>query len=164
MYHFMSGYTASLAGTEANAGKDPVPTFSTCFGAPFLPLPPQVYAKMLAEKMKKHGVHCYLLNTGWVGQPFGQGPRILLWCNRHNVAQILDGTLDNAEFWVDPIFGFEVPRSLPDMTANMLNPRLAAKDGVEYDVRAKDLAGKFVKNFEQLKGVSPDILAAGPRV
>ena len=164
MYHFMSGYTAALAGTESNMGKDPTPTFSTCFGAPFLPLPPQTYAKMLAEKMEKYGVPCYLLNTGWVGNAFGQGPRIPLAHNRLNVAQIRDGTLDKAEFRTDPIFGFEIPKSLPDIPADALDPRSAAKDKEDYDRRAKDLAGKFVKNFEQFKDVPADILAAGPRV
>jgi phosphoenolpyruvate carboxykinase (ATP) len=164
MYHFMSGYTAALAGTESNMGKDPTPTFSTCFGAPFLPLPPQIYAQMLAEKMKKHAVHCYLLNTGWVGNAFGQGPRIPLVFNRHNVGHIRDGILDQAEYRVDPIFGFEVPKSLPDLTADVLDPRSAATDKADYDRRAKDLAAKFAKNFEQFKGVSQEIIAAGPRV
>jgi phosphoenolpyruvate carboxykinase (ATP) len=164
MYHFMAGYTAALAGTEANLGKDPTPTFSTCFGAPFLPLTPQTYAEMLAKKMKNHKVHCYLLNTGWVGNPFGQGPRIPLWHNRHNVAHTLDGTLDRAEFWVDPVFGFEVPKALPEMPREVLDPRLSAKDANDYERRARDLAQKFARNFEQFKGVSGEILAAGPRV
>lgn len=164
MYHFMAGYTAALAGTESNMGKDPTPTFSTCFGAPFLPLPPQVYAEMLAAKMKKHNVHCYLLNTGWVGEPFGAGARIPLWINRHNVAQILDGTLDHAEFVVDSTFGFEVPRHLPEVPPEFLAPRYGAKNAADYDRRAKDLAVKFAKNFEQYSGASAEIRAAGPRV
>jgi phosphoenolpyruvate carboxykinase (ATP) len=164
MYHFMAGYTAALAGTEASMGKDPTPTFSTCFGAPFLPLPPQTYAQMLAKKMKKHQVHCYLLNTGWVGNAFGQGPRIPLVYNRHNVTHILDGALDRAEYRVDPTFGFDVPKMLPDVPREVLDPRAAAKDAVDYDRRAKDLAAKFVKNFEQFRGVSAEIVAAGPRV
>ena len=163
MYHFMSGYTAKVAGTEAGASKDPAPTFSTCFGAPFLPLPPETYAKMLAEKMKKHGTHCYLLNTGWVGLPFGKGPRIPLPYNRHNVTHILDGSLEKAQFTIDPVFGFEVPKALPGMPSEVLNPRESAKDKADYEKRAKDLASKFVKNFEQFKGVSADILAAAPR-
>ena len=164
MYHFMAGYTAALAGTEANLGKDPTPTFSTCFGAPFLPLPPQVYAEMLAEKMRKHEVPCYLLNTGWVGDAFGQGPRIPLWINRHSVTHVLNGTFERAEFRVNPIFGFEVPKALPEIPAEILNPRTAAKDKGDYDKRAKELAGKFVKNFEQFKGASVEIVAAGPKV
>jgi phosphoenolpyruvate carboxykinase (ATP) len=145
-------------------GKDPTPTFSTCFGAPFLPLPPQTYAQMLAEKMKKHKVHCYLLNTGWVGNAFGQGPRIPLSYNRHNVTHIRDGILDHAQYRIDPIFGFEVPKSLPDVPPEVLDPRTAAKEKDDYDRRAKDLAAKFVKNFEQFKGVSAEILAAGPNI
>jgi phosphoenolpyruvate carboxykinase (ATP) len=164
MYHFMSGYTAALAGTESNMSKDPTPTFSTCFGAPFLPLPPQTYAEMLAKRMKQHHVHCYLLNTCWVGNPFGQGPRIPLWQNRHNVADMLDGSLDHAEFCVDPVFGFEVPKALPDIQREVLDPRLCAREVKDYERRARDLAQKFVKNFEQFKGVSAEILAAGPQV
>ncbi len=164
MYHFMAGYTASLAGTEANAGRDPVPTFSTCFGAPFLPLHPPVYAEMLAKKMREHSVPCYLLNSGWVGHAFGQGPRIPLKVNRDNVSQILDGTLDKAQFSVDPIFGFEVPKALPGVPPELLAPRYGAKDPTDYDQRAKDLAGKFAKNFEQYTSASAEIRAAGPRV
>ena len=164
MYHFMAGYTAALAGTESNMGKDPTPTFSTCFGAPFLPLPPQTYAQMLAENMKKHKVHCYLLNTGWVGNAFGHGSRIPLVHNRHNVTHILEGVLDKAQYRIDPTFGFEVPKALPDVPPEVLDPRNAAKDATDYDRRAKDLAAKFVKNFEQFKGVSAEIIAAGPKV
>ena len=163
MYHFMSGYTASLAGTETNVGKDPVPTFSTCFGAPFLPLPPHVYAEMLAARMREHQVHCYLLNTGWVGNAFGEGPRIPLSYNRINVGQMLDGTLDSAQFRVSPIFGFEVPTALPDFPTELLNPRRVAKNIEEFERRAKNLAAKFVKNFEQYQGVSAEIMAASPK-
>ncbi len=164
MYHFMAGYTASLAGTEANSGRDPVPTFSTCFGAPFLPLPPQVYAEMLAQKMREHKAHCYLINSGWVGNAFGQGPRIPLKINRDNITQILDGTLDKAEFTKDPVFGFEVPKALPGVPAELLRSPYGAKDVADYQQRAKDLAGKFAKNFEQYAGASAEIRAAGPRV
>jgi len=164
MYHFMAGYTAALAGTEANMGKDPTPTFSTCFGAPFLPLPPQTYAEMLADKMKRHSVPCYLLNTGWVGHAFGQGQRIPLWMNRHSVTHLLNGTLDRAEFRHDPVFGFEIPKALPEMPSEMLDPRAAAPDKTDYDRRAKELAGKFVKNFEQYTGASAKIRAAGPHI
>ncbi len=164
MYHFMAGYTASLAGTEANTGKDPTPTFSTCFGAPFLPLPPQTYAKMLAEKMQKHGAKCYLLNTGWVGNPFGNGPRFSLKLNREHVTQILNGMLDKAQFRADSTFCFEVPTALPGTAPECLAPRYGAKDAADYDHRAKYLAAKFVKNFEQFKGASAEIHAAGPKV
>jgi phosphoenolpyruvate carboxykinase (ATP) len=164
MYHFMAGYTAALAGTETNLGKDPVPTFSTCFGAPFLPLPPETYAKMLAEKMKKHNAKCYLLNSGWVGNAFGKGPRISLKINRDNITQILTGVLDKADVRIDPTFGFEVPKALPGVPAECLAPRYGARDAADYDTRAKDLAAKFVKNFEMFKGVSQEILAAGPKI
>ena len=164
MYHFMAGYTAALAGTEANMGKDPTPTFSTCFGAPFLPLPPQVYAEMLAEKMRKHGTPAYLLNSGWVGNAFGQGPRISLQINLANVTQILDGTFDRCDYTKYPIFGFEVPKALPGVPTELLAPRYGAKDAADYDKRAKDLAAKFLKNFEQYTGASAEIRAAGPHV
>jgi phosphoenolpyruvate carboxykinase (ATP) len=129
-----------------------------------LPLPPQTYAEMLAERMRKHGTPCYLLNSGWVGDAFGQGPRIPLQINRDNVTQILDGTLDRAQFRADPTFGFEVPVALPGVPPPLLAPRYGAKDPADYDRRAKDLAAKFVKNFEQYTGVSAEIRAAGPRV
>lgn len=164
MYHFMAGYTARLAGTEVGVGKEPVPVFSTCFGAPFLPLPPQIYAEMLARKMREHKVSCYLINTGWVGNPYGKGPRIPLWMNRHNVAQALDGTIDHAEFRIDPVFGFEVPKALPEIPPEMLDPRKAAKDGKDYAKRARELALRFIKNFEQFKDAPPEIRAAGPQV
>jgi len=162
MYHFLAGYTASLAGTEANAGRVPVPTFSACFGAPFLPLPPTVYAEMLAKKMRAHRVHCYLLNTGWVGNAYGHGSRISLKINRDNVSQILDGTLDKASFAVDPTFGFEVPQALPGVPAELLASRYGATDAADYDRRAKDLAGQFVKNFAQYTAASAEIRHAGP--
>jgi phosphoenolpyruvate carboxykinase (ATP) len=164
MYHFMAGYTAALAGTETNLGKDPVPTFSTCFGAPFLPLPPETYAKMLAENMRTHNAKCYLLNSGWCGDAFGQGPRLPLKINRDNITQILDGTLDKAQFRIDPTFGFEVPKALPDVPAALLAPRYGAKDPADYDRRAKDLAAKFVKNFEMFKTAPREIHEAGPRL
>jgi phosphoenolpyruvate carboxykinase (ATP) len=118
---------------------------------------------MLAENMKKHKVHCYLLNTGWVGNAFGHGSRIPLVHNRHNVTHILEGVLDKAQYRIDPTFGFEVPEALPDVPPEVLDPRNAAKDATDYDRRAKDLAAKFVKNFEQFKGVSAEIIAAGPK-
>jgi phosphoenolpyruvate carboxykinase (ATP) len=164
MYHFMSGYTAKVAGTEAGGGREPVPTFSACFGAPFLPLPPETYARMLAEKMNRHGVRCYLLNTGWVGEPFGRGPRIPLLYNRLNVSQILNGVLDAAEYRIDPLFGFEVPKALPGVPAELLQPRSAAREPADFDRRARCLAEQFVKNFERFPAAPAEIRAAGPRL
>ena len=164
MYHFLSGYTAKIAGTETGGSKDPLPTFSTCFGAPFLPLPPETYAHMLAERMKQHHVHCYLVNSGWVGNAFGKGARIPLWINRHNITHALDGTMDRAHYRVDPTFGFEVPTALPEMPAEYLAPGYSAKHAADYDRRAKHLAAQFAKNFEAFKGISREILEAGPRV
>jgi phosphoenolpyruvate carboxykinase (ATP) len=113
--------------------------------------------------MRKHSVHCYLLNTGWVGNAFGQGPRIPLKINRENVTHILEGSLDRAVFQKDPTFGFEVPKALTGVPPELLAPRYGAKDAADYDRRAKDLADKFVKNFEQFQGVSAEIVAAGPK-
>jgi phosphoenolpyruvate carboxykinase (ATP) len=163
MYHFMSGYTAKVAGTEAGASKDPSPTFSTCFGSPFLPLQPQVYAELLAKKMKQHGVPCYLVNTGWIGNTFGVSPRAPLPVTRAVISHILDNTIEKATFRRGPVFGLEAPTKLPGVPAELLNPRLTAKDLPEYERRARDLAKKFVSNFEQFKDVSPEILAAAPR-
>ncbi len=163
MYHFMSGYTAKVAGTEAGASREPSPTFSTCFGSPFLPLTPQTYAHMLADKMKQHNARCYLINSGWVGNAYGAGPRIPLRINRVNITQILDGTLDKATFRTDPIFGFEIPESLPDVEPEFLDPRQAAKDADDYDRRARDLAGKFEANFEKYADAADEIKAAGPK-
>jgi len=164
MYHFLCGYTARLAGTETDVGSEPKPVFSACFGAPFLPLPPETYAKMLAEKMRQHRVHCYLLNSGWVGNAWGQGPRIPLWINRHNITHALDGSMDRAQYRVDPTFGFEVPVALPEMPPEYLAPRYGAKDPADYDRRAKELAARFIQNFENFKGVSREVLEAGPRL
>ena len=163
MYHFMSGYTAKVAGTEAGADKDPSPTFSTCFGAPFLPLPPQVYAELLAKKMKQHGSRCYLVNTGWIGDAFGASPRTPLPVTRAVISHVLDGSIEKATFRRGAVFGLEAPTKLPGVPAELLNGRLAAKDLSDYDRRAQDLAKKFISNFEQFTDVLPGILTAAPR-
>jgi phosphoenolpyruvate carboxykinase (ATP) len=163
MYHFMSGYTASLAGTEANTGREPVPTFSACFGAPFLPLPATTYAKMLAERLKEHKASCWLINTGWTNGPYDQVKRIPLQFNRDSVTAILTGALDKTEFVKDPIFGFEIPKHCPGVPDQELQPRQMWKDSKAYDIAAKDLAAKFRKNFEQFKEASAEIVGAGPK-
>ena len=163
MYHFMSGYTAALGGTETNLGKEPVPTFSACFGAPFLPLPPQRYAEMLAKKMREHAARCYLVNTGWVGDPYGVGQRVPLPVTRQIIAHILSGAVEKASFRRGPVFGLEAPQVLPGVPSELLNPRLTARSLPEYEQRARDLAKKFVANFAQFKGVAPEILAVAPQ-
>jgi phosphoenolpyruvate carboxykinase (ATP) len=164
MYHFLSGYTARLAGTEAGMGREPQATFSTCFGAPFLPLPPRVYADMLAKKMREHKCRCYLVNTGWVGGPAGAVPRIPLRYNRVSIDEILSGRLDHAPMVIDPTFGFEVPKQCGDIPSDQFKLRETWKNPAEYDAKARDLAQRFVKNFEQYLAHAPDIAAGGPKL
>jgi len=162
MYHFLSGYTAKLAGTEAGMGRDPEPEFSACFGAPFLPLAPRVYAEMLGKRLKQHSAACWLVNTGWSGGKFGVGKRMSLKVTRALVNAALNGQLDNVEFVTEPAFGLHIPVSCPDVPAEILNPRNAWADKAAYDQTAADLAARFQKNFAQFDA-SDEIRAAGPK-
>lgn len=161
MYHFLSGYTAKVAGTELGV-KEPQPNFSTCFGAPFMPLPPRVYAKMLGERLQKHGTQCWLLNTGWFGGPYGIGNRMKLQFTRAMVSAVIAATLQKAQFRVEPSFGFTVPTTCPGVPSEFLDARGAWKDKAAYDKAAADLAARFAKNFERFE-VPENIRAAGPR-
>jgi hypothetical protein len=147
MYHFLSGYTAKLAGTEAGMGSEPVPEFSACFGAPFLPLAPKVYAEMLGERLRQHQSPCWLVNTGWSGGKFGVGKRMSLKITRALVNAALDGRLNQVEFTTEPAFGLSIPVSCPDVPAEILNPRNAWADKQAYDRTAADLAARFEANF-----------------
>jgi phosphoenolpyruvate carboxykinase (ATP) len=160
MYHFLSGYTAKVAGTEAGV-KEPQATFSTCFGAPFLPLRPRVYAQMLGDRLKQHGSRCWLVNTGWTGGPYGVGKRMSLPYTRAMVHALLDGRLDNVKFVTEKSFGLSIPTECPEVPAELLNPKNSWKDGAAYDRMAADLAGRFAKNFEKFE-VSERIRNAGP--
>ena len=162
MYHFLSGYTAKLAGTEAGMGKDPVPEFSACFGAPFLPLAPRFYAEMLGERLRKQKAACWLVNTGWSGGKFGVGKRMSLKITRALVNAALDGRLDKVEFATEPAFGLSIPVSCPDVPAEILNPRNAWADKEAYDRTAADLAARFEANFQKFDA-SEAIRAAGPK-
>ncbi|HEY8055683.1 MAG TPA: phosphoenolpyruvate carboxykinase (ATP) [Terriglobales bacterium] len=162
MYHFLSGYTAKLAGTEAGVTQ-PKATFSTCFGEPFLPLPPMTYAKMLGELVVKHQAQCWLINTGWTGGGYGTGKRMSLDHTRTMVRAALAGQLAKAKFTPDPIFGLPIPDAVPGVPATVLNPRNTWKVGAEYEKAAKELAGLFRKNFERFQGVTPEVLGAGPK-
>jgi phosphoenolpyruvate carboxykinase (ATP) len=163
MFHFISGYTAKLAGTEAGV-TEPTPNFSACFGAPFLPLHPTRYAKMLGEKMKKHGARVYLVNTGWSGGAYGVGKRMSIQHTRALITAALTGALDRVEYGKDPVFGFEVPRSCPGVPAEVLTPRNTWPDKTAYDAQAKKLAGLFVKNFDKYRSeASADVIAAQPK-
>jgi phosphoenolpyruvate carboxykinase (ATP) len=164
MYQFISGYTAKVAGTEAGV-TEPKPTFSACFGAPFLPLHPGKYAEMLGKKMEDHHVNVWLINTGWTGGPYGVGHRMKLSFTRAMITAALDGKLDHVETAIDPVFGVAVPVGVPGVPTEILTPRNTWKDGTAYDAKASYLAGLFVKNFEKYaSGVSGEILAAAPRV
>jgi len=164
MYHFLSGYTAKVAGTEAGLGSEPQATFSTCFGAPFLPLRPSVYAKMLGEKLERHRGQVWLINTGWTGGPYGIGQRMHLPYTRAIVAAVLAGKLDEAEFDTEPTFGLQVPRACPGVPAKQLNPRNTWKDKAAYDAQARELAARFVKNSQQFADAPSAVRAAGPRL
>jgi phosphoenolpyruvate carboxykinase (ATP) len=162
-YHFLSGYTAKLAGTEVGLD-DPEATFSTCFGSPFLPLAPEVYARMLGEKMNKHGVQVFLLNTGWSGGPAGVGQRIKLAYTRAMVHAALAGQLDTAATYTDPVFGLHVPTNIPGVPAVVLRPRETWSDPRAYDDKARELARRFIENFEKFVDAPSEVVAAGPQM
>ncbi len=162
MYHFVSGYTARLAGTERGV-KEPQATFSTCFGAPFLPLRASVYAELLGEYINKYNANVYLVNTGWSGGPAGEVPRMSIKFTRAIVSAALNGELEKSEFVLDPNFNVLVPSSCPGVPAEVLNPREAWKDKAAYDAKAKDLAGRFAKNFQKYKDMPAHIVEAGPK-
>ncbi len=162
MYHFLAGYTAKVAGTEAGMGSEPEATFSSCFGAPFLTLAPIVYANLLGERIAKHRATCWLVNTGWSGGPYGVGKRISLSHTRAILRAALDGRLAGMPSVPDPIFGVQVPTRCPDVPAEILNPRNTWADKAAYDARARDLAAQFVKNFAQFSDVPEAIRRAGP--
>lgn len=149
MYHFLSGYTAKLAGTEAGLGHEPVPEFSTCFAAPFLPLAPRVYAEMLGKRLQKHNAQCWLVNTGWTGGAFGTGRRMSLPHTRAIVNAALDGRLAQSEYITESAFGLSIPTSCPDVPSEILNPRNSWADKAAYDAQAQALAAKFEENFHR---------------
>lgn len=162
MYHFLSGYTSKLAGTERGI-KEPQATFSTCFGSPFLPLSPLVYAKLLGEKLEQHQTRVYLINTGWSGGPYGVGSRIKLAYTRAMVSAALSGTLDEVEFKADPIFHLATPLSCPGVPESVLDPRKTWQYAADYDKQARRLAERFQDNFHKFSGAMPaEIIAAGP--
>ncbi len=164
MYHFISGYTAKVAGTERGV-TEPQATFSACFGSPFMPLHPTVYAELLADKIKKHKAKVWMVNTGWTGGEFGTGKRIKLQYTRKMLSEAIDGKLNNMEYVKDPIFGFQVPIQVPDVPSKILIPRYTWEDAMEYDKKAKELAQMFVYNFKQFESqASKSLLNAAPRL
>jgi phosphoenolpyruvate carboxykinase (ATP) len=163
MYHFLSGFTAKLAGTERGV-TEPQATFSSCFGAPFLPLAPSVYAKLLGEKLQRHQSQVWLVNTGWTGGPYGVGKRFDLPHTRALVRAVLSGTLEHTPMHTDPYFGFQVPDQCPGVPPEILDPVKTWPDVQAYQQQAQALVQKFKDNFQQFEGnVKPEVAAAGPR-
>ncbi|MEZ4559770.1 MAG: phosphoenolpyruvate carboxykinase (ATP) [Caldilineaceae bacterium] len=164
MYHFISGYTAKVAGTERGV-TEPQATFSACFGAPFMPLHPSRYAELLGKKIAQHNVTVWLVNTGWTGGPHGVGSRMPIKYTRAMVNAALNGDLNDVETMEDPIFGLAVPTSCPGVPAEMLNPRNTWEDKDAYDAQARKLAEMFVNNFKNYAdGTAAEIVAAGPKL
>jgi phosphoenolpyruvate carboxykinase (ATP) len=162
MYWFLSGFTAKLAGTEIGV-KEPQPTFSACFGAPFLPQSPVVYARLLARKLDEHGSKVWLVNTGWTGGPFGEGERMPIQATRALLRAALSGELAGVEYRTDELFGFEVPKAVPGVDDGLLNPRLTWANPAAYDAKARELASMFRTNFEKFDA-DDNIVAGGPRL
>jgi phosphoenolpyruvate carboxykinase (ATP) len=172
LYYFLSGFTAKLAGTEIGI-TEPQPTFSTCFGAPFLPQPPAVYAEMLGRKLDEHGSAVWLVNTGWTGGPYGEGSRMPIAATRALLHAALAGRLEGVQYRTDPVFGFQVPVEVPGVEPALLDPRSTWRDPEAYDRQAHELARMFIENFGRLvapvsDGEAPrpgaDLAAAGPRM
>ncbi|HIQ62013.1 MAG TPA: phosphoenolpyruvate carboxykinase (ATP), partial [Candidatus Avichristensenella intestinipullorum] len=163
MYHFVTGYTAKLAGTERGI-TEPVATFSTCFGAPFLPLAASRYAEMLGDRIDEFGANVYLVNTGWSGGPAGKGgKRMAIKYTRAMVTAALNGDLEKGSFHLDETFNLLVPTSCPNVPDEVLVPRNTWADKEAYDKAAKDLAAMFVKNFAKYQNMPKKIVEAGPK-
>jgi len=165
MYHFLSGFTAKVAGTEKGLGKEPQPTFSTCFGAPFMPRHPSEYGNLLRALIAEHQSDCWLVNTGWTGGAFGTGSRMPIKATRALLNAALDGSLANVEMRIDPSFKFRVPVAVPGVDAAILNPRDTWADKAAYDAQAHKLVGMFRDNFKKFEAhVGADVLQAAPQL
>lgn len=165
LYQFISGYTAKVGGTEVGLGEEPEITFSTCFGAPFMVHHPSKYAELLKGKIERHGVNAWLINTGWVGGPYGVGKRISISHTRALLNAALTGQLDQVEYKQDPVFGFSVPTSCPEVPASVLDPASSWGSEEEYMRKYVELARRFVDNFRKFAPDTPDeIVAAGPKI
>ena len=162
MYHFLSGYTARIAGTEKGIGREPQATFSTCFGAPFMPRHPTVYARLLGQKIARHGAKCWLVNTGWTGGAYGVGERMKIAHTRSMVSAALDGQLAEVATTPDPAFGLHTPESCPNVPSKVLNPKNTWADKGAYDQMAREVANRFEANFKQFEQhVDDKVKAAG---
>ena len=165
LYQFISGYTSKIAGTEVGLGKEPEITFSTCFGAPFMVHHPSAYAELLKRKILRYGVNCWLVNTGWIGGPYGIGKRISIGYTRGLLNAVLSGRLLGVEFATDPVFGYQVPRSCDGVPPSVLKPAESWPNKDQYMERYRQLAYRFVENFKKFESETPgEITAAGPRV
>jgi phosphoenolpyruvate carboxykinase (ATP) len=165
LYQFISGYTAKIAGTEVGLGTEPEITFSACFGGPFMVHHPYKYAELLKRKIERYGVTCWLVNTGWVGGPYGIGKRISIRHTRNLLNAALTGKLANVEYYQDPVFGFEVPKTCPDVPESVLEPWSSWPGREEYDKRYKDLASRFIQNFAKFTDGTPqEVIDAGPKI
>ncbi len=165
LYQFISGYTAKIAGTEVGLRDEPEITFSACFGGPFMVHHPYKYAELLRNKIERYGVTCWLVNTGWVGGPYGVGKRISIRYTRNLLNAALTGKLVDVEYYTDPVFGFSVPKSCPDVPPEVLQPWSSWPSRAEYDKRYKDLAQRFIENFKKFEDGTPrEVVEAGPRV
>jgi phosphoenolpyruvate carboxykinase (ATP) len=162
-YYFLSGFTSKLAGTEIGVD-EPEPTFSTCFGSPFLPQPPAVYSKLLGEKLERHRPNVWLVNTGWTGGAYGEGHRMPIQATRGLLDAALSGKLDAVAYRTDDTFGFQVPVEVPGVDAKLLDPRSTWRDPSAYDAKARELAQMFAKNFERFPDAGDAVRAAGPRI
>jgi len=168
MYHFISGYTAKVAGTEKGLSREPTAVFSTCFGAPFMTLHPSVYANMLGERIAEHKVDCWLVNTGWTAGPYGVGHRMEIAHTRAMISAILKGELKDVPTETDPVFGLHIPTSVSieghqAVPQEILNPRNTWKSKKNYDKKARELAAQFVENFKEYEStVTKEILASSP--
>ena len=162
MYHFISGYTAKVAGTERGV-TEPQATFSACFGAPFMPLHPTVYAELLADKIRKHNSNVWLVNTGWTGGAYGDGSRMKLSYTRKMLSEAISGNLNNGQFISEDVFGLAIPKQIEGIPENILTPRSTWKDKAAYDQKAAKLAQMFVDNFKKFEGkASEEIIQSGP--
>lgn len=164
LYQFISGYTSKIAGTEVGLGKEPELTFSACFGGPFMVHHPYYYADLLKRKILRHNVNCWLVNTGWIGGPYGIGKRISIRYTRALLNAALDGSLLNVEYTTDPVFGFKVPKTCDSVPASVLDPASSWSSRETYMQRYKELAARFIENFKKFEsGCPPEVIAAGPK-
>ncbi len=165
LYHFISGYTAKVGGTEIGLGEEPEITFSACFGAPFMVLPPAFYADLLKRKILRYGVECWLVNTGWVGGPYGVGKRISIRYTRDLLNSALDGKLKDVEYYTDPVFGFQVPKNCPGIPDSVLYPSTSWPSEEAYRKRYNSLAARFIDNFKKFADdCPPEVVNSGPKL